>query len=100
MTVPLRTRANLKAAGRQMATEAVAALAAHYATLRPDEMTEALEDRLLAEMAFAMHATAESYRSLGVPAPWIAKFRSTFIRTAGEGCRALGLTLLPAAGSA
>jgi hypothetical protein len=95
-----RTRAEAKAAAREMATEAVKILAEHYATLTPDQMTEDREDRLLEAMAQAMHTQAEAYRAAGVPPLWVAKFKSTFIRTAGEQCREFSLLLRPIAGTA
>jgi hypothetical protein len=95
-----QTRAEAKAAAREMATEAVKILAAHYATLTPEQMTEDREDHLLEAMALAMHQRAEAYRAAGLPPLWIAKFKSTFIRTAGEQCRELSLLLRPIAGTA
>ena len=99
MTTP-RTRAQTKAAAVEMATQAVQILADHYAGLAPEEMTEAREDHLLEAMALAMHRRAEEYRAAGVPALWVAKFKSTFIRSAGEQCRQLGMLLAPVAGNA
>ena len=101
MTVPLRTRADLKAAGRAMATEAVAALAAHLATLTVEQLEDGAQmDRLGTMMLDAMERTAESYRALGIPALWVQKFRTTFARTASDQCRAHGFRMLPVAGNA
>lgn len=105
MGVPLRNRADLKAAGRGMADEAVELLARHLISLTPDELAdEAQIDHVVQKMIQAMEATAETYRQAGIPSSWIEKFRNAFIRHASEKCRglrqAVNFAIGPAAGNA
>lgn len=101
MAVPLRTRSDLKAAGRNMAAEAVDAIAAHVATLTPAEMTDNVRiDAMTARAADAAVNVAETYLNAGIPAAWVRCFLASFHRTATARLDAYALAARTANGNA
>jgi hypothetical protein len=101
MSVPLRTRSDLKAAGRAMATEAVEALTRHMASLTQAELDDVERiDALTHRMMTAAEHVATEYRAAGIPEAWVAKFLTSFRRTAAAQCHALSFIVRPVAGTA
>lgn len=101
MTARLRTRSDLKAAGRAMATEAVDAIAAHVATLTPAEMADNTRiDALTARAADAAVNVAETYLNSGISADWVRAFLNAFHRTATARLDAYALAARTANGNA
>ncbi|MGN8096212.1 hypothetical protein [Methylobacterium sp. 22177] len=83
MTIPLRTRSDLKAAGRNMAIESVDAVARHLAGLTPEEMEDTARiDAMTARMTDAAVKVARTYLDSGIPADWVRAFLNAFHRTA------------------
>ncbi|TXM69590.1 hypothetical protein FV226_18375 [Methylobacterium sp. WL12] len=101
MTIALRTRADLTAAGRAMANEAAEALHQHLCSLTSEQMDDADRiEQLAAEMFATAEAAAANYRRAGIPEAWVAKFLSTFCRTMTAECRAMSDLLRQAARTA
>lgn len=101
MAVPLRTRSDLKAAGRAMATEAVDAIAAYFATLSPAEMEdEARIDAATARMVDAAASVGRTYLEAGIPPAWVRAFLNAFHRAATARLAHHSLAALAANGNA
>ncbi|UIN36284.1 hypothetical protein [Methylobacterium oryzae] len=101
MTIPLRTRSDLKAAGRAMAIEAVDATAKHFAELSEVEMLdEARIDAATARMLDAAASVGRTYLEAGTPPAWVKAFLSSFQRAASARLAHHSLAARPAAGNA
>lgn len=101
MAVPLRNRSDLKAAGRNMAIQAVDAIAGHFAKLSQAELDDpsridAVTERLLDSAA----SVGREYLEAGFPPAWVRGFLSAFHRTATERLAAYVQAVRPAANDA
>lgn len=91
MRIRLRTRADLKAAGRAFAEEHALLLARHLLTWSEAELRDdARVDAAITRILNSMWQVAESYLQQGIPEPHVRAFCRSFVRTAGERFKDVG----------
>lgn len=101
MSVPLRTRSDLKAAGRALAIKSADAVAAHFAGLPQAEMEDEARIHAAFEGMLAEAATAGSeYLKAGIPPTWVRAFVNAFQRAAVARLALYSLAARPAANDA